>query len=245
MKVLLGSGTGSASAHIFIWVAVPGKFHILSKYCVTFPAKDSICFQQACRENIQITWFLTITEQEIPPRQILDIAGSCSWWKDILLSPLFSLYFSFFPSCHYKSGPFSPPDIRHPEELSLLRKPRDPSKKKKKKLDDQCEDDTFELEGPLITPGSGELGEKNGSRGKTGAATWGWLNFLRSVQETDPKSMAQVVAGCSTRSHGCMSGAGAVTHSREQSNPRLHRTNQSLSVATWALRSCCWELFLP
>ncbi|KAK4821868.1 hypothetical protein QYF61_004345 [Mycteria americana] len=47
------------------------------------------------------------------------------------------------------------PDIRHPEELSLLRKPRDPSKKKKKKLDDQCEDDAFELEGPLITPGSG------------------------------------------------------------------------------------------
>ncbi|XP_015486833.1 fermitin family homolog 2 isoform X2 [Parus major] len=46
-------------------------------------------------------------------------------------------------------------NIRHPEELSLLRKPRDPSKKKKKKLDDQCEDDTFELEGPLITPGSG------------------------------------------------------------------------------------------
>uniref|UniRef100_A0A8C0F8P6 Fermitin family member 2 n=1 Tax=Bubo bubo TaxID=30461 RepID=A0A8C0F8P6_BUBBB len=49
-------------------------------------------------------------------------------------------------------------NIRHPEELSLLRKPRDPSKKKKKKLDDQCEDDAFELEGPLITPGSGEPG---------------------------------------------------------------------------------------
>jgi len=48
------------------------------------------------------------------------------------------------------------PDIRHPEELSLLRKPRDPSKKKKKKLDDQCDDEAFELEGPLITPGSGE-----------------------------------------------------------------------------------------
>ena len=48
-----------------------------------------------------------------------------------------------------------PPDIRHPEELSLLRKPRDP-KKKKKKLDEMEEAD-IELEGPLLTPGSGEL----------------------------------------------------------------------------------------
>lgn len=47
------------------------------------------------------------------------------------------------------------PDIRHPEELSLLRKPRDP-KKKKKKLE-EVEDDGLELEGPLLTPGSGEL----------------------------------------------------------------------------------------
>lgn len=47
-------------------------------------------------------------------------------------------------------------DIRHPEELSLLKKPRDPTKKKKKKLDDQSEDEALELEGPLITPGSGE-----------------------------------------------------------------------------------------
>ncbi|XP_053525964.1 fermitin family homolog 2 isoform X7 [Artibeus jamaicensis] len=46
-------------------------------------------------------------------------------------------------------------DIRHPEELSLLKKPRDPTKKKKKKLDDQSEDEALELEGPLITPGSG------------------------------------------------------------------------------------------
>ncbi|KAK2104215.1 hypothetical protein P7K49_018071 [Saguinus oedipus] len=44
--------------------------------------------------------------------------------------------------------------IRHPEELSLLKKPRDPTKKKKKKLDDQSEDEALELEGPLITPGS-------------------------------------------------------------------------------------------
>lgn len=48
-----------------------------------------------------------------------------------------------------------PPDIRHPEELSLLRKPRDP-KKKKKKLEEAEEEDQ-ELEGPLLTPGSGEL----------------------------------------------------------------------------------------
>uniref|UniRef100_A0A8C6X836 FERM domain containing kindlin 2 n=1 Tax=Naja naja TaxID=35670 RepID=A0A8C6X836_NAJNA len=46
-------------------------------------------------------------------------------------------------------------NIRHPEELSLLRKSRDSTKKKKKKLDDQYEDETLELEGPLITPGSG------------------------------------------------------------------------------------------
>lgn len=52
-----------------------------------------------------------------------------------------------------------PPDIRHPEELSLLRKPRDP-KKKKKKLEDAEEDD-LELEGPLLTPGSGELMDSN------------------------------------------------------------------------------------
>lgn len=37
-----------------------------------------------------------------------------------------------------------------------MKKPRDPTKKKKKKLDDQSEDEALELEGPLITPGSGE-----------------------------------------------------------------------------------------
>uniref|UniRef100_A0A3Q3JU96 PH domain-containing protein n=1 Tax=Monopterus albus TaxID=43700 RepID=A0A3Q3JU96_MONAL len=44
-------------------------------------------------------------------------------------------------------------NIRHPEELSLLRKPRDP-KKKKKKLE-EAEEDDLEMEGPLLTPGSG------------------------------------------------------------------------------------------
>lgn len=48
-------------------------------------------------------------------------------------------------------------DIRHPEELSLLRKPRDP-KKKKKKLE-EAEEETLELEGPLLTPGSGTIYE--------------------------------------------------------------------------------------
>lgn len=52
-----------------------------------------------------------------------------------------------------------PSDIRHPEELSLLRKPRDP-KKKKKKLE-EAEEDDLELEGPLLTPGSGELMDIN------------------------------------------------------------------------------------
>lgn len=47
------------------------------------------------------------------------------------------------------------PDIRHPEELSLLLKPRDP-KKKKKKLE-EAEEETLELDGPLLTPGSGTI----------------------------------------------------------------------------------------
>uniref|UniRef100_A0A8C9VD97 FERM domain containing kindlin 2 n=1 Tax=Scleropages formosus TaxID=113540 RepID=A0A8C9VD97_SCLFO len=46
-------------------------------------------------------------------------------------------------------------NIRHPEELSLLRKPRD-SKKKKKKLE-ETEEEALELEGPLLTPGSGTV----------------------------------------------------------------------------------------
>ncbi|KAM9355905.1 fermitin family homolog 2 isoform 1-T1 [Pholidichthys leucotaenia] len=43
-------------------------------------------------------------------------------------------------------------NIRHPEELSLLRKPRDPKKKKKKT--EEAEEEDLELEGPLLTPGS-------------------------------------------------------------------------------------------
>ncbi|XP_059813857.1 fermitin family homolog 2 isoform X5 [Hypanus sabinus] len=60
-------------------------------------------------------------------------------------------------------------NIRHPEELSLLRKPKDPTKKKKRKTDekDQGEDEALELEGPLITPGSGSdvlyIGPSKGS----------------------------------------------------------------------------------
>uniref|UniRef100_A0A8C7UDE8 PH domain-containing protein n=1 Tax=Oncorhynchus mykiss TaxID=8022 RepID=A0A8C7UDE8_ONCMY len=54
-------------------------------------------------------------------------------------------------------------NIRHPEEASLLRKPRDP-KKKKKKLE-EAEEEALELEGPLLTPGSGNspLSEGNPS----------------------------------------------------------------------------------
>uniref|UniRef100_A0A8C9EW46 Band 4.1 domain-containing protein n=1 Tax=Pavo cristatus TaxID=9049 RepID=A0A8C9EW46_PAVCR len=63
-------------------------------------------------------------------------------------------------------------NIRHPEELSLLRKPRDPSKKKKKKLDDQCDDEAFELEGPLITPGSGNIYSSPGLYSKTMTPTY-------------------------------------------------------------------------
>lgn len=66
-------------------------------------------------------------------------------WHGFILTRIKGFFFLLFLS-------FS--DIRHPEELSLLRKPRDP-KKKKKKLE-EAEDDDLELEGPLLTPGSGE-----------------------------------------------------------------------------------------
>uniref|UniRef100_A0A3P8XSW0 PH domain-containing protein n=1 Tax=Esox lucius TaxID=8010 RepID=A0A3P8XSW0_ESOLU len=46
-------------------------------------------------------------------------------------------------------------NIRHPEEASLLRKPRDPKKKKKKP--EETEEEALELEGPLLTPGSGKI----------------------------------------------------------------------------------------
>lgn len=151
----------------FVWLCLGNS--IFYPY-VTFPAKDSTCFQQACRENVLNLIFNhyragNSSKGDIGPCWILFLVEGYSSFP-----PFFP---PFFPSCHYKSDPFSPPDIRHPEELSLLRKPRDPSKKKKKKLDDQCEDDTFELEGPLITPGSGELGEKMRAGAKTGTATWG------------------------------------------------------------------------
>lgn len=55
-------------------------------------------------------------------------------------------------------------DIRHPEELSLLRKPRDP-KKKKKKLE-EAEEEALELEGPLLTPGSGTSSPSSCVRGR-------------------------------------------------------------------------------
>uniref|UniRef100_A0A9L0SWR5 FERM domain containing kindlin 2 n=1 Tax=Equus caballus TaxID=9796 RepID=A0A9L0SWR5_HORSE len=63
-------------------------------------------------------------------------------------------------------------NIRHPEELSLLKKPRDPTKKKKKKLDDQSEDEALELEGPLITPGSGSIYSSPGLYSKTMTPTY-------------------------------------------------------------------------
>ncbi|XP_067847713.1 fermitin family homolog 2 isoform X4 [Heptranchias perlo] len=65
-------------------------------------------------------------------------------------------------------------NIRHPEELSLLRKPKDPTKKKKRKADekDQGEDETLELEGPLITPGSGSIYSSPGLYSKTMTPTY-------------------------------------------------------------------------
>uniref|UniRef100_A0A4W4F3N3 Band 4.1 domain-containing protein n=1 Tax=Electrophorus electricus TaxID=8005 RepID=A0A4W4F3N3_ELEEL len=61
-------------------------------------------------------------------------------------------------------------NIRHPEELSLLRKPRDP-KKKKKKLE-ECEEEALELEGPLLTPGSGSIYSSPGLYSKTMTPTY-------------------------------------------------------------------------
>uniref|UniRef100_A0A8D3B903 PH domain-containing protein n=1 Tax=Scophthalmus maximus TaxID=52904 RepID=A0A8D3B903_SCOMX len=61
-------------------------------------------------------------------------------------------------------------NIRHPEELSLLRKPRDP-KKKKKKLE-EAEEADLELEGPLLTPGSGSIYSSPGLYSKTMTPTY-------------------------------------------------------------------------
>uniref|UniRef100_A0A8C7FXA2 FERM domain containing kindlin 2 n=3 Tax=Oncorhynchus TaxID=8016 RepID=A0A8C7FXA2_ONCKI len=61
-------------------------------------------------------------------------------------------------------------NIRHPEEASLLRKPRDP-KKKKKKLE-EAEEEALELEGPLLTPGSGSIYSSPGLYSKTMTPTY-------------------------------------------------------------------------
>uniref|UniRef100_A0A8C6UKD8 Fermitin family member 2 n=1 Tax=Neogobius melanostomus TaxID=47308 RepID=A0A8C6UKD8_9GOBI len=61
-------------------------------------------------------------------------------------------------------------NIRHPEELSLLRKPRDPKKKKKKP--EEAEEDDLELEGPLLTPGSGSIYSSPGLYSKTMTPTY-------------------------------------------------------------------------
>uniref|UniRef100_A0A673CF45 PH domain-containing protein n=1 Tax=Sphaeramia orbicularis TaxID=375764 RepID=A0A673CF45_9TELE len=73
-------------------------------------------------------------------------------------------------------------NIRHPEELSLLRKPRDP-KKKKKKLEETEEDD-LELEGPLLTPGSGE---QQDLFVLISVCLHRWLDSSRSLMEQDVK----------------------------------------------------------
>uniref|UniRef100_A0A671N1D8 Phospholipase DDHD1-like n=1 Tax=Sinocyclocheilus anshuiensis TaxID=1608454 RepID=A0A671N1D8_9TELE len=84
-------------------------------------------------------------------------------------------------------------NIRHPEELSLLRKPRDP-KKKKKKLE-EAEEEALELEGPLLTPGSGTcqititmcLWTVKKSYEKVNALVSLWLDSSRSLMEQDVK----------------------------------------------------------
>uniref|UniRef100_A0A6Q2XEQ0 Band 4.1 domain-containing protein n=1 Tax=Esox lucius TaxID=8010 RepID=A0A6Q2XEQ0_ESOLU len=61
-------------------------------------------------------------------------------------------------------------NIRHPEEASLLRKPRDPKKKKKKP--EETEEEALELEGPLLTPGSGSIYSSPGLYSKTMTPTY-------------------------------------------------------------------------
>jgi hypothetical protein len=53
----------------------------------------------------------------------------------------------------------SPPDIRRPEELSLLKPPDDPSKKKKKKDKNPALDDILDMDS--ISGGSGGTGERH------------------------------------------------------------------------------------
>lgn len=148
--------------------------------------------------------------------------------------PFFLFFPPFSPSCHYKSGPFSPPDIRHPEELSLLRKPRDPSKKKKKKLDDQCEDDTFELEGPLITPGSGELGKK-WEWGKKWHSSVGLIEFLKvcgrnrpQIHGTSPGGLQHSVARMHVWSCHAFPGAEQPQASQNKPEPECGHLNAQM-----------------
>lgn len=107
--MLLGSVTGSASAYIYIRVAVLGKFHILSKCFVTFPAKDSACFQQACRENA-----LNLIFNHCRAGNSSKGDTGCCWMLFLTegyssFPPFFLFFPPFSPSCHYKSSPFSPP----------------------------------------------------------------------------------------------------------------------------------------
>lgn len=83
----------------------------------------------------------------------MQVTGSESGQLGVQMALSLSLVKIMFVTSSFSVSP--PQDIRHPEELSLLRKPRDP-KKKKKKLE-EAEEDDLELEGPLLTPGSGEM----------------------------------------------------------------------------------------
>lgn len=195
---------------------------------VTFPTKDSACLQQAWKENVPNLIFNHCRAGNSSKGD----TGHC--WMLFLMegySSFPSFLLLFFPSCHYKSGPFSPPDIRHPEELSLLRKPRDPSKKKKKKLDDQCEDDTFELEGPLITPGSGELGTEMGMGGKLAQQRGAdWISWgLCKKQTPNPwhKSWQAAALGHTDACHA-LPGAEQPQASQNQPEPECGHLNTQI-----------------
>nr|5XQ1_A Chain A, Fermitin family homolog 2,Integrin beta-3 [Mus musculus]5XQ1_B Chain B, Fermitin family homolog 2,Integrin beta-3 [Mus musculus] len=85
-------------------------------------------------------------------------------------------------------------NIRHPEELSLLKKPRDPTKKKKKKLDDQSEDEALELEPgilavsqPVTSPEILAKMFKPQALLDKAKTNQGWLDSSRSLMEQDVK----------------------------------------------------------
>uniref|UniRef100_A0A6Q2XVV0 PH domain-containing protein n=1 Tax=Esox lucius TaxID=8010 RepID=A0A6Q2XVV0_ESOLU len=122
-------------------------------------------------------------------------------------------------------------NIRHPEEASLLRKPRDPKKKKKKP--EETEEEALELEGPLLTPGSGKilhLLNFNSQSPPLVDVPWTpspgevWLDSSRSLMEQDVKENEVLLLRFKY-------------HSFFDLNPKYDaiRVNQLFEQAKWAI----------